>query len=642
MAKKEFQAESKKLMDMMINSIYTNKEIFLRELISNASDAIDKLYYKSLTDTSVGMNKGDFRILLTRDKDSRTLTISDNGIGMTREELEQNLGTIAHSGSLDFKKDNQDENIDIIGQFGVGFYAAFMVAKHVEVVSRAAGSDEANRWESDGADGYTVAPCEKAENGTKIVLTIKDNTENENYDEFLEPYRIQGLVKKYSDYIRYPIKMDMTRSRMKEKPADAGDDYKPEWEEYTENETLNSMVPLSFIYGCIWKKSKKELKDEDYNSFYTQKFYDYQPPLCHIHSSVEGAVTYTAMLFIPSHAPMDYYTKDYEKGLQLYSNGVLIMDKCADLLPDHFSFVHGMVDTADLSLNISREMLQHDRHLKAIAQSLEKKIKSELLKMQKDKREDYEKFWAAFGRQIKYGAYVEYGAHKELLQDLLMYHSSTEDKLVSLAEYASRMKEDQKYIYYACGETIDKIKLLPVMETLSDKGYEVLCMDDSIDEFCVKMLAKYNDKEFKSIADADLGLDSEDEKEEIKKLSEDNKDVLEALGKALEGKVKKVELTSRLKSHPCCLRAEGPVTLEMEKVLNQQAAVNGGQSVHAERVLELNAEHPIFKKLCALQAEGSDKVSTYADILYTQALLIEGMPVDDPVAYANAVCNLLS
>ena len=640
MAKKQFKAESKRLLDLMINSIYTHKEIFLREIISNASDAIDKLCYVALTDDKVGMNRSDFAITVSVDKENRTLTVSDNGIGMSREELENNLGVIASSGSYKFRqeteeKDKKDADIDIIGQFGVGFYAAFMVAKHVEVVSRAAGSDEANRWESDGADGYTVAPCEKAENGTKIVLTIKDNTENENYDEFLEPYRIQGLVKKYSDYIRYPIKMDMTRSRMKEKPADAGDDYKPEWEEYTENETLNSMVP-------IWKKSKKELKDEDYNSFYTQKFYDYQPPLCHIHSSVEGAVTYTAMLFIPSHAPMDYYTKDYEKGLQLYSNGVLIMDKCADLLPDHFSFVHGMVDTADLSLNISREMLQHDRHLKAIAQSLEKKIKSELLKMQKDKREDYEKFWAAFGRQIKYGAYVEYGAHKELLQDLLMYHSSTEDKLVSLAEYASRMKEDQKYIYYACGETIDKIKLLPVMETLSDKGYEVLCMDDSIDEFCVKMLAKYNDKEFKSIADADLGLDSEDEKEEIKKLSEDNKDVLEALGKALEGKVKKVELTSRLKSHPCCLRAEGPVTLEMEKVLNQQAAVNGGQSVHAERVLELNAEHPIFKKLCALQAGGSDKVSTYADILYTQALLIEGMPVDDPVAYANAVCNLLS
>lgn len=636
MATKQFKAESKRLLDLMINSIYTHKEIFLRELISNASDATDKLYYNAMKEGKTGITRDSLPIELTLDKANRRFIIEDHGCGMTAEEMENNLGTIAHSGSLAFKNENEkQDDIDIIGQFGVGFYAAFMVAKHVEVVSRAAGSDEANRWESDGADGYTVAPCEKAENGTKIVLTIKDNTENENYDEFLEPYRIQGLVKKYSDYIRYPIKMDMTRSRMKEKPADAGDDYKPEWEEYTENETLNSMVP-------IWKKSKKELKDEDYNSFYTQKFYDYQPPLCHIHSSVEGAVTYTAMLFIPSHAPMDYYTKDYEKGLQLYSNGVLIMDKCADLLPDHFSFVHGMVDTADLSLNISREMLQHDRHLKAIAQSLEKKIKSELLKMQKDKREDYEKFWAAFGRQIKYGAYVEYGAHKELLQDLLMYHSSTEDKLVSLAEYASRMKEDQKYIYYACGETIDKIKLLPVMETLSDKGYEVLCMDDSIDEFCVKMLAKYNDKEFKSIADADLGLDSEDEKEEIKKLSEDNKDVLEALGKALEGKVKKVELTSRLKSHPCCLRAEGPVTLEMEKVLNQQAAVNGGQSVHAERVLELNAEHPIFKKLCALQAEGSGKVSTYADILYTQALLIEGMPVDDPVAYANAVCNLLS
>lgn len=636
MATKQFKAESKRLLDLMINSIYTHKEIFLRELISNASDATDKLYYNAMKEGKTGITRDSLPIELTLDKANRRFIIEDHGCGMTAEEMENNLGTIAHSGSLAFKNENEkQDDIDIIGQFGVGFYAAFMVAKHVEVVSRAAGSDEANRWESDGADGYTVAPCEKAENGTKIVLTIKDNTENENYDEFLEPYRIQGLVKKYSDYIRYPIKMDMTRSRMKEKPADAGDDYKPEWEEYTENETLNSMVP-------IWKKSKKELKDEDYNSFYTQKFYDYQPPLCHIHSSVEGAVTYTAMLFIPSHAPMDYYTKDYEKGLQLYSNGVLIMDKCADLLPDHFSFVHGMVDTADLSLNISREMLQHDRHLKAIAQSLEKKIKSELLKMQKDKREDYEKFWSAFGRQIKYGAYVEYGAHKELLQDLLMYHSSTEDKLVSLAEYASRMKEDQKYIYYACGETIDKIKLLPVMETLSDKGYEVLCMDDSIDEFCVKMLAKYNDKEFKSIADADLGLDSEDEKEEIKKLSEDNKDVLEALGKALEGKVKKVELTSRLKSHPCCLRAEGPVTLEMEKVLNQQAAVNGGQSVHAERVLELNAEHPIFKKLCALQAEGSDKVSTYADILYTQALLIEGMPVDDPVAYANAVCNLLS
>ena len=636
MAQKQFKAESKRLLDLMINSIYTHKEIFLRELISNASDATDKLYYNAMKEGKTGITRDSLPIELTLDKANRRFIIEDHGCGMTAEELESNLGTIARSGSLAFKAENEkQDDIDIIGQFGVGFYAAFMVAKHVEVVSRAVGSDSANRWESDGADGYTVTPCEKAENGTKIVLTIKDNTETENYDEFLEPYRVQGLVKKYSDYIRYPIKMDMTRSRMKEKPADAGEDYKPEWEEYVENETLNSMVP-------IWKKSKKDLKDEDYNSFYTQKFFDYQPPLCHIHTSVEGAVTYTAMLFIPSHAPMDYYSKDYEKGLQLYSNGVLIMDKCADLLPDHFSFVRGMVDTADLSLNISREMLQHDRHLKAIAQSLEKKIKNELLKMQKDKPEDYEKFWAAFGRQIKYGAYVQYGAHKELLQDLLMYHSSTENKLVSLKDYVSRMKDDQKYIYYACGETVDKIKMLPVMETLSDKGYEVLCMDDSIDEFCTKMIAKYDDKEFKSVLDADLGLETEDEKEEIKKQSEDNKELLEALSKALEGKVKKVELTGRLKNHPCCLRAEGPVTLEMEKVLNQQAAVNGGETVRAERVLELNAEHPIFKKLCALQAEGSDKLADYADILYTQSLLIEGLPVDDPAAYANKICDLLA
>ena len=636
MAQKQFKAESKRLLDLMINSIYTHKEIFLRELISNASDATDKLYYNAMKEGKTGITRDALPIDLTLDKANRRFIIEDHGCGMTAEELESNLGTIARSGSLAFKAENEkQDDIDIIGQFGVGFYAAFMVAKHVEVVSRAVGSDSANRWESDGADGYTVTPCEKAENGTKIVLTIKDNTESENYDEFLEPYRVQGLVKKYSDYIRYPIKMDMTRSRMKEKPADAGDDYKPEWEEYTENTTLNSMVP-------IWKKSRKELKDEDYNNFYTQKFFDYQPPLCHIHTSVEGAVTYTAMLFIPSHAPMDYYTKDYEKGLQLYSNGVLIMDKCADLLPDHFSFVRGMVDTADLSLNISREMLQHDRHLKAIAQSLEKKIKSELLKMQKDKPEDYDKFWAAFGRQIKYGAYVQYGAHKELLQDLLMYHSSTENKLVSLKDYVSRMKEDQKYIYYACGETVDKIKMLPVMETLSDKGYEVLCMDDSIDEFCTKMIAKYDDKEFKSILDADLGLESEEEREEIKKQSEDNKELLDALSKALEGKVKKVELTGRLKNHPCCLRAEGPVTLEMEKVLNQQAAVNGGETVRADRVLELNADHPIFNKLCALQAEGSDALADYADILYTQSLLIEGLPVDDPAGYANKICALLA
>ena len=630
MAKKAFKAESKRLLDMMINSIYTHKEIFLRELISNASDALDKLYFKSLTE-NLGIERKDLGIDLAVDKENRLITITDNGIGMTKDELENNLGVIANSGSFKFKNDNTDtekDDINVIGQFGVGFYSAFMVASEVTVESKAYGSEQAYKWYSQGVDGYTITDCDKEDVGTKITLKIKENTEEEEYDEYLQDYKLRMIVKKYSDYIRYPIRMEVSHQHLKEGTEN-------EYETHTEIETLNSMVP-------IWNKSKSELKDEDYNQFYKEKFFDYDDPIAHIHTKAEGTATYNALMYIPSKAPFDYYSKDYEKGLQLYSNGVLIMDKCPDLLPDYFSFVKGLVDSADLSLNISREMLQHDRHLKAIAQSLEKKIKSELLKMQKDKREDYEKFWAAFGRQIKYGAYVEYGAHKELLQDLLMYHSSTEDKLVSLAEYASRMKEDQKYIYYACGETIDKIKLLPVMETLSDKGYEVLCMDDSIDEFCVKMLAKYNDKEFKSIADADLGLDSEDEKEEIKKLSEDNKDVLEALGKALEGKVKKVELTSRLKSHPCCLRAEGPVTLEMEKVLNQQAAVNGGQSVHAERVLELNAEHPIFKKLCALQAEGSDKVSTYADILYTQALLIEGMPVDDPVAYANAVCNLLS
>lgn len=635
MAKKQFKAESKRLLDLMINSIYTHKEIFLRELISNASDATDKLYYNAMKEGQTGITRETLPIELTLDKENRRFVIEDHGCGMTAEEMEANLGTIARSGSLAFKQENTDQtDIDIIGQFGVGFYAAFMVASHVEVVSRAMSSEEANCWQSDGAAGYTIAPCEKSENGTRITLTIKENTENENYDEFLEPYRIQSLVKKYSDYIRYPIRMDMVKSRMKDKPADAPEDYQPEWEEYTENETLNSMVP-------IWKKSKKELKDEDYNDFYTSKFYDYQPPLRHIHMNTEGAVTYTAMLFIPSHAPMDYYTKDFEKGLQLYSNGVLIMDKCADLLPDHFSFVRGMVDTADLSLNISREMLQHDRHLKAIAQSIEKKIKNELLKIMTDSREDYEKFWNAFGRQLKYGAYVQYGAHKDLLMDLLLYHSSTENKMVSLDEYISRMKEEQKYIYYACGETVDKIKLLPAMETLADKGIEVLCLHHDIDEFCIKMMASYKEKEFKSITDADLGLESEDEKEEIKKLSEENAPLLTKLSETLTGKVKKVELTGRLKSHPCCLRAEGPVTLEMEKVLNQQA-MDDSQRVHAERVLELNAEHPIFKKLCDLQQQGSDEVNAYADILYTQALLIEGMPVDDPVAYANAVCALLA
>ena len=640
MAKKQFKAESKRLMDLMINSIYTHKEIFLREIISNASDAEDKLAYRALTDDSVEVKRKDLKITIVPDKEKRTLPVSDNGVGMTKDELESNLGTIAKSGSLQFKQelerdDKAASKVDVIGQFGVGFYSAFMVADAVTVISRAYGAEEAWMWQSAGTDGYTVTQCEKETPGTDIIMHIKPNADEENYDQYLETYKLQELIKKYSDYIRYPIVMEVEDYRQKEKPADAGEDYKPEWETVKEWKTLNSMVPL-------WQRPKKELKDEDYDQFYRATFYDAEAPVAHLHISAEGTVSYQALLYIPSHAAMDYYTKDYRRGLQLYSSGVMIMDCFPDLLPEHFQFVRGVVDSQDLSLNISREMLQHDRHLKAIAQSLEKKIKNELLKMQKDKPEDYDKFWAAFGRQIKYGAYVKYGAHKELLQDLLMYHSSTENKLVSLKDYVSRMKENQKYIYYACGETVDKIKMLPVMETLSDKGYEVLCMDDSIDEFCTKMIAKYDDKEFKSILDADLGLESEEEREEIKKQSEDNKELLDALSKALEGKVKKVELTGRLKNHPCCLRAEGPVTLEMEKVLNQQAAVNGGETVRADRVLELNADHPIFKKLCALQAEGSDALADYADILYTQSLLIEGLPVDDPAGYANKICALLA
>lgn len=632
MAKKEFQAESKRLLDLMIHSIYTHHEIFLRELISNASDATDKLYYNALQEGKTGITRDSLPIHIAIDKDARKLTISDHGCGMTAEELEENLGTIARSGSLAFKQQmdkGENTDVDIIGQFGVGFYAAFMVAKTVEVLSRSEKTGETNLWVSDGADGYTIAPAEKAETGTDIILTIKDNTEAENFDEYLEPYRIQGIVRKYSDYIRYPIQMDMPRSRMKE----GCDPEKPEYEDYLELTTLNSMVP-------IWKKSKSELKDEDYNNFYKSKFYDYKDPVRHIHMSTEGAVTFNALLFIPASAPFNYYTKDYEKGLQLYSNGVLIMERCADLLPDHFNFVRGLVDTADLSLNISREMLQHDRHLKLIASQLEKKIKSELLNLMKNDREKYESFFRAFGMQLKYGAYVNYGAHKELLQDLLMYHSSTEDKLVTLEEYVSRMKEDQKYIYYVCSESTAKAGLLPQMERLRDAGYEVLYLTDNIDEFCIKVMHDYKEKEFKSITDGDLGLETEDEKQAIEKLSEENKDLLEQIQKALDGKVSKVQLTSRLKSHPCCLSTEGMVSLEMEKVLQEQR-MGDEPPVKAERVLELNANHPIFKKLAAL-SEDADKVKTYAQILYAQAQLIEGLSLEDPVAYANAVCSLLS
>lgn len=625
MEKKQFQAESKRLLELMINSIYTHKEIFLRELISNASDATDKLYYHASQEGKTGILRDNLPIRIDVDRDARTLKITDHGCGMTAEEMENNLGTIAHSGSLAFKEENDKAtDIDIIGQFGVGFYAAFMVADRVEVLSRASGSDSANLWESDGVDGFTITPAEKEDCGTVITLHIKPNTENENYDDFLEQYTIQNLVRKYSDYIRYPIQMEMTRSRQKE----GCDPEKPEWEDYQELTTLNSMIPL-------WKKSKSELKAEDYNDFFKKKFGGWEDPLRYIHTAVEGSVTYNALLYIPAKAPFNYYTKDYEKGLQLYSNGVLIMDKCADLLPDYFSFVRGLVDSADLSLNISREMLQHDRHLQLIANALEKKIKNELTSMLKNKREDYEKFWKEFGLQLKYGAYQDYGMHKDKLIDLFLYHSSTENKLVTLDEYVSRMKEDQKNIYYACGETIAKIDALPQMELLREKGYEVLCLTDSIDDFCMKMLNTYKDKTFKSISDGDLDLGTEEEKEEIKRLSEENKALLDSFKEALDGKVSEVTLTGRLKSHPCCLSTKGMVSLEMEKLMNKQP---GGQELHAERVLELNASHPIFAKLKNADPEQLKKL---AEVLYTQALLIEGMPVEDPVAYANAVCDLI-
>lgn len=634
MKMKQFKAESKRLLDLMINSIYTHKEIFLRELISNASDAIDKLYYHALSDGTTGLNRDDFSIELSIDKDNRTLTITDNGCGMTKEELENNLGVIAKSGSLAFKQENESkEDIDIIGQFGVGFYSAFMVASNVKVYSRAYGSDEAYVWESNGAEGYTVEPCEKESNGTQIVLTIKEDTEDEKYSEFLESYRIQELVRKYSDYIRYPIRMEVEKTRMKEKAEgeEPDEEKAPEYETYTEIETLNSMVP-------IWRKNKNELTDEEYNSFYKEKFFDYSDPLKVIHTYTEGAATYHALLFIPAKAPYNYYTRDYEKGLKLYASGVLIMDSCKDLLPDHFSFVKGLVDSEDLSLNISREMLQHDRQLKVIASRLEKKIKSELLSMLKNDREKYEEFFKNFGLQLKYGVYNGFGTNKELLQDLLLFYSSSEQKLVTLEEYVSRMKEDQKYIYYAGGESREQIEKLPQTELVKEKGYEILYLTDDVDEFALQMMHDYNEKEFKSVSASDLDLESEEEKKEFEKQAEENKDLLTFMKDALDGKVKAVVLSKRLKSHPVCLSNEGMLSIEMEKVLN---AMPNDQKVKAERVLEINASHPIFEKLAKLYAEDQEKLKTYAQLLYTQAELIEGMPVEDPVAFSNAVCELM-
>ena len=639
MAKIEFKAESKKLMDMMINSIYTNKEIFLRELISNASDAIDKLYYKSLTDTSVGMNKGDFRILLTLDKDSRTLTVSDNGIGMTREELESNLGTIAHSGSLDFKKDNQDENIDIIGQFGVGFYSAFMVADKVTVISRAYGADEAWQWESSGADGYELSPAEKETAGTDIILHIKPDTEEDHYDNFTNEYGIAAIVKKYSDYVRYPIQMEREKSRQKPEPDPKPEDYTPEWETYTELETLNSMIP-------IWKKQKSEVSEEEYANFYKDKFSDYADPARVIVSRTEGTANYNALLFVPGHRPYDFYTKDYEKGLALYASGVLIMEKCADLLPDYFSFIKGIVDSQDLSLNISREMLQQDGQLKLIRNSLEKKIKNELNSMKNNEREKYDEFFKNFGRQLKFGCYEGYGAHSDLLKDLLLFYSAKEKKLISFQEYVDKMPEEQKFIYYAAGDSTDRLSKLPAAELVLEKGYDLLLLTEDVDEFCLQMLRHYGEKdkekEFKNISSGDLGLESEEEKKAAEEASEANKDLFEAMKTALDGKVTAVRLSTRLKSHPVCIASEGPLSLEMEKVLSSMPNSGDMPAPKSEKVLELNASHPVFETLKTLQANGeTEKLGKYANILYNQALLIEGMPIEDPVAYAQAVCELL-
>lgn len=625
METKAFQAESKKLLDMMIHSIYTHKEIFLRELISNASDAIDKLYFRSLTDDSVGMGKDDFYIRVDLDKENRTITITDNGIGMTAEELEHNLGTIASSGSLKFKTDNKlGEDQQIIGQFGVGFYSAFMVAKRVTVYSRAFGSEQGYVWASEGVEGYTIEECSKDSHGTKIVLELMEDTEEENYSEFLEQYRIQHLIKTYSDYIRFPVQMEISHRTLKDGTEDEYD------VEYV-LETVNSMVPL-------WRKNRTELTADDYNLFYQEKFSDYMAPMVYEHIHNEGTVSYDALLYIPSHAPYDYYSRDYEKGLQLYTNGVLIMDKCGDLLPDYYSFVKGLVDSEDLSLNISREMLQHDHQLKLIAKSIEKTIHNKLAKMLANEREQYEKFFEAFGLQLKYGIYSEYGMHKDKLQDLLLFHTSRGEKPVTLDEYVLAMPEGQKEIYYACGSSRERIAALPQTEAVLAKGYEILYFTDNVDEFAVKTLMAYKEKPFKSVSSNDIDLDTEDEKKALDEKKEANKDLFAEMQTALDGKVERVTLSSRLKSHPVCLTSEGDLTLEMEKILNAMPTEN---KVQAKLVLEINPEHPVFARLSELHTSDTEKVGKYAKLLYNQALLIEGMPVADPIEFSNLICELM-
>ena len=640
MAKKQFKAESKRLLDLMINSIYTHKEIFLRELISNASDAVDKLAYKALTDDKVGLNRSDFKITLVPDKEARTLTVSDNGIGMTREEMESNLGTIARSGSLQFKEEmaakegGEDQNVaDIIGQFGVGFYSAFMVADQVTVISKAYGADTAWKWESSGADGYTITECEKETPGTDVILHIKANTDDDSYDQYLQPYRLDELVKKYSDYIHYPIVMEMEHTHIKPKPEDAGEDYKPEYETHREWETLNSMVP-------IWQRPKSEVKPEEYNEFYKEKFGDWEDPLAVIHVKAEGAVEYTALLFIPAHAPFNYYSRDYEKGLQLYSSGVLIMDKCPDLVPDHFSFVRGVVDSPDLSLNISREMLQHTRVLKVISTNLEKKVKAELLKLQKDDAEKYEKFYSAFGRQIKYGVVSDYGAHKELLKDLLLFWSSKEGKNTSLASYRERMSEDQQYIYFLQAESVEQAARLPQAERILDKGYEILYLTEEVDEFVMNTLGEVDGKALKNVSDDDALPLSDEEKAQTEKQAEENKDVLDFVKETLGDRVKEARVSKILKSAPVCMTADGPVSLEMEKYF-QKVDPNAAKEMKAARVLELNPDSGAFAALRSALDEDKERAKTYAELLYQQALLIAGFPLEDPAGYTELVCSLM-
>lgn len=638
--KKEFKAESKRLLDLMINSIYTHKEIFLRELISNASDAIDKMYYLSLSE-STGISREDYYIRITTDNEARTLTISDNGIGMDESELEENLGTIAQSGSLKFKadldeKEKETENIDIIGQFGVGFYSAFMVADKIEVKTRRFGHDKAYIWVSQGASGYEISETEKEENGTEIKLYLKADTEEEKYSDYLEAHKIQYLISKYSDYVRYPIKMLVEKSRLVEASEEEkqAEDYKPQYEKYEEDKILNSMVPL-------WKKPKSQITKEEYDDFYMGKFLDFEPPAHVIHTKVEGVVSYDALLYIPASTPFDYYTKEYEKGLALYSSSIMIMDKCQELLPDYFSFVKGLVDSQDLSLNISREILQHDRQLKAIAQRVEKKIKAELLELMEKDREKYEKIYSNFGIQLKFGAYSDFGLHKDAVSDLLLFHSSSENKPVSFAEYISRMKEEKKYIYYVCGESIEKLEKQPQTELIKSKGYEILYCTHEIDEFALKAISSVSGKEFKSISDADLDIfESEQEKEELAKKEEENKDMLAAMKSALEGKVANVIISRKLANHPVCISSSGGLSIEMEKVLNAMPNV-AGEKVSAEKVLEINANHKIFEALKAAYEQGNGKLEKYAKLLYNQALLIEGLSVEDPLEFSDLICEIM-